>query len=295
VSQHSPETVTNSTSRQAGRFRQILPLLLAMLPAVCGFGFQVAGPRPQTLKSKVQQPPLAFHQYMVNLGEVPVQRSHAAAFSFTNRGDKAMKLRRLETSCGCLTQQFEQDVVAPGEDGRFRLWIQTASQSAGNKQYTCKAIYGPEDNPAVEYEADLVFRITLPVQSVVVTPKAMIFHQPNSHVTERMVDVTDLRFKRLRVIEATCQSKLLDVRALTDSDLTATEREEGVVGRIKVAVGAVPPGTHNAVIQIKTDDAEFDELVVPVLIYGPEATTDAGADHTDSNATRSLETPKFSD
>lgn len=266
-----------------------------MLPVVCGLGFQVAGPRPQALADRPQRPPLAFHQYMVNLGDVPVQRSHAAAFSFTNRADLAMKLRRLETSCGCLTQQFEQDVIAPGENGRFRLWVQTASQSAGSKQYTCKAIYGPVDDPSVEYKADLVFRITLPKQSVVVTPKAMIFHQPNSVVTERTVDVTDLRGKRLRVLEATSQSKLLGVNVLSPSILTKTEREEGVVGRVNVAVGAVPPGTHKAVIVIKTDDEEFDQLVVPILIYGPKARTDATADHTDKAASNTLDVPEIED
>jgi hypothetical protein len=271
----------------------LLPLMAAMIPVICGLGFHVAGPRPQLLQNDIKRPPLAFHQYMVNLGEVPVQRSHAAAFSFTNRGNQAMKLRRLETSCGCLTQQFEQEIVSPGENGRFRLWIQTASQSPGNKQYTCKAIYGPVDHPDIEYKADLVFRITLPAQSVVVTPKAMIFHQPNDHVTERSVDVTDLRFTRLRVLEAKCQSPLLAVGVLPVSELTTTERDEGVVGRIKVSVGAVPPGTHKAVIQIRTDDEEFDLLTVPILIHGPSATSDVGADHTDRTATRSPDEPVF--
>ncbi|NQV26278.1 MAG: DUF1573 domain-containing protein [Rhodopirellula sp.] len=236
---------------------------------------------------------------MVNLGDVPVQRSHAAAFSFTNRGTQPMKLRRLETSCGCLTQQFEQDVIAPGEDGRFKLWIQTASQSAGSKQYTCKAIYGPVDDPHVEFAADLIFRITLPEQSVVVTPKAMIFHQPNNQVTERTVDVTDLRSSRLRVLEANSRSKLLTVNVLPSTELTNAEREEGVVGRIHVAVGAVPSGTHNTVIIITTDDKEFDQLVVPVLIHGPDAKSDAGADHTDDrtddNSDKTPDVPTFED
>ena len=295
MSQHSADTTAQHKTKQRGRIRQLLPLLAAMLPVVCGLGFQIAGPRQQVLEDCPQRPPLAFHQYMVNLDEVPVQRSHAASFSFTNRGDQAMKLRRLETSCGCLTQQFEQDVIAPGKEGHFRLWVQTASQSAGSKQYTCQAIYGPVDDPSVEYKADLVFRITLPEQSVVVTPKAMIFHQPNSVVTERTVDVTDLRFKRLKVLEATSQSKLLRVNMLSPSILNKTEREEGVVGRVNVAVGKVPRGTHKAVILIKTDDEEFDQLVVPILIYGPEARTDATADHTDDAASNTLVVPEFED
>ena len=295
MSQHTVDSSTHNKPGNFSRFRQILPLLVAMLPVVFGLGFQAAGPRPQTMKVGKARSPLAFHQYMVNLGDVPVQRSHGANFSFTNRGEETIQLRRLETSCGCLTQQFEQDIIAPGEDGRFKLWIQTASQSPGSKQYTCQAIYGPVDKPDVEYKADLVFRITLPEQSVVVTPKAMIFHQPNSQITERPVDVTDLRFNRLKVLEATTQSKLLNVTVLPSSDLTRKEREEGVVGRLNVAVGAVPPGTHQAVIVINTDDEEFDQLVVPIMIYGPQATTDAGADHTDKITNTALNAPTFDD
>ncbi|MGZ0162775.1 MAG: DUF1573 domain-containing protein [Planctomycetales bacterium] len=295
MSQHTIDSSTHNKSANFSRIRQFLPLFVAMLPVVFGLGFQAAGPRPQTMEVGKARPPLAFHQYMVNLGDVPVQRSHGANFSFTNRGEETIQLRRLETSCGCLTQQFEQDIISPGENGRFKLWIQTASQSPGSKQYTCQAIYGPVDKPDVEYKADLVFRITLPEQSVVVTPKAMIFHQPNSQITERPVDVTDLRFKRLRVLEATTQSKLLNVTVLPSSDLTSKEREEGVVGRLNVAVGAVPPGTHQAVIVINTDDKEFDQLVVPVMIYGPQATTDVGADHTDKITNTALDAPTFDD
>ena len=295
MSQHTIDSSTHNKSANFSRIRQFLPLFVAMLPVVFGLGFQAAGPRPQTMEVGKARPPLAFHQYMVNLGDVPVQRSHGANFSFTNRGEETIKLRRLETICGCLTQQFEQDIISPGENGRFKLWIQTASQSPGSKQYTCQAIYGPVDKPDVEYKADLVFRITLPEQSVVVTPKAMIFHQPNSQITERPVDVTDLRFKRLRVLEATTQSKLLNVTVLPSSDLTSKEREEGVVGRLNVAVGAVPPGTHQAVIVINTDDKEFDQLVVPVMIYGPQATTDVGADHTDKITNTALDAPTFDD
>lgn len=295
MSQHTVDSSTHNKSGKFSRIRQILPLLVAMLPVVCGLGFQAAGPRPRTLDAVKERPPLAFHQYMVNLGDVPVQRSHGANFSFTNRGEQTIQLRRLETSCGCLTQQFEQDIIASGENGRFKLWIQTASQSPGSKQYTCQAIYGPVDNPDVEYKADLVFRITLPEQSVVVTPKAMIFHQPNSQITERPVDITDLRFNRLKVLSATTQSKLLNISVLPSSELTGREHEEGVVGRLNVAVGAVPPGTHQAVILIETDDEEFDQLVVPVMIYGPQATTDAGADHTDQIANTALDAPNFDD
>lgn len=253
----------------------MLPLLCSLLPLLCAFAFQLGGARGNSLKSVPDRSPLAFHQYMVNLGEVPSQRSHAATFWFTNRGAEPIELRRLETSCGCLTQNVRQKVVQPGEAGNFDLWIQSASQTSGAKQYTCQAVYGPVDSPEVEYRSDLVFRITLPEHSVSVSPRALIFHQPNSQVTEHFVDVTDLRGRKLNVLDVRTESPLASVELLRLRDLPVKDREEGVVGRLKVSVGAVPQGTHNAVVEILTDDAEFDRLQLPLRIFGPQASVDS--------------------
>ncbi|NQV26279.1 MAG: hypothetical protein HQ518_18145 [Rhodopirellula sp.] len=51
MSQHSANTIADNNTEKAAKIRQILPLLAAMLPALCGLGFQIAGPRSQKLES----------------------------------------------------------------------------------------------------------------------------------------------------------------------------------------------------------------------------------------------------
>jgi len=266
----APEPEVPSRSGTPRPVSAWLPLLASLLPVAAAIAFHLAGPRPQASAAGTSRPPLAFHHYSVNLGQVEPRRNHTAVFVFTNRGDTSVELRRLETSCGCLSDHTDKRVFGPGEEGEFYLRIQSASQSPGPKDYTCKAIYGPVGSPGVEYSEDLKFHINLPEQSVVLNPRALILHQPNGNPTTHTVEVKDLRDRPLTVQSATFDPPLADVRIVPSTDLTAAELNEGVRAHIQVTFGAVPPGRHECVIRIQTSDREFDVLKVPVRIHGPE-------------------------
>ena len=42
-----------------------------------------------------------------------------------------------------------------------------------------------------------------------------------------------------------------------------------------MTVGAVPPGKHQAFVEIATDDPDYPEVRVPVLVMGPAAAKSA--------------------
>ena len=44
---------------------------------------------------------------------------------------------------------------------------------------------------------------------------------------------------------------------------------------VLVTVGAVPPGKHQAFVEIATDDPDYPEVRVPVLVMGPAAAKSA--------------------
>ena len=250
-------------------------LLAVLLPMLLGFGFQHAGLRAQPSVPGPDRAPLAFHQFVVNLGEVTPQRNHYGRFSFTNRSTKRIELRRLETSCGCLKEVLEQRVFEPGERGQFQLRIQSANQTAGAKDYFCKVFYGPTDDPKVEFVEEVALRLVLPRQSVTLSPRVLMFHQPSAEPTSHPVDVTDFRSTRLRVLTAVCVPPLAEVTLVPVAELTADERTGGVVQRLQVTIGAVPPGTHECVVLIQTDDAEFTTLLLPMRIHGPGTSASA--------------------
>lgn len=234
-----------------------------------GFGFHQAGARPQPSVPVSDRPPLAFHQYVVNLGHVPSEPNHFARFAFTNRGDREMRIRRLESSCGCLTQQLEQRAFAPGERGHFRLRIQSAIQSPGPKDYTCKVFYGPTGDESVEFVEEVIFRLVLPEHSVTLNPRALVMQQPTSNPIRHRFEVRDLRGERLTVLAAVCEPPLAEITLLPRLELSLDEMRSGIMQRIEILVGAVPPGTHECVIVVQTDDAEFPTLQLPLRIHGP--------------------------
>ena len=250
------------------------PLAVALLPALLGFGFHHAGARPQFSEPGPARPPLAFHQYVVNLGPVPSEPNHFARFAFTNRSDHRVRIRRLESSCGCLTQQLEKREFAPGERGQFRLRIQSANQTPGPKDYTCKVFYGPTNDDSVEYMEEVVFRLVLPELSVTLNPRALVIQQPTADPIRHPFEVRDLRNKRLHVLGAACEPPLAEVRLLPREELTLDELRSGIIQRIEISVGAVPPGTHECVVVVQTNDADFPTLQMPLRIHGASSSSD---------------------
>lgn len=249
--------------------RALLPLL-ALVPCLSGFGFGIAGPRAATSNSTIRHDPLAFHQYMVNLGPAPARRNHSATFGFTNVSRRPMELRELKTSCGCISQQLEQRVFESGEPGRFNLTIQAANQSPGRKEYTCQVIYGPPDDESIAFSANLIFRVDLPKQSVTLVPRALIVHQYGKDRTTHTINVRDTRLRQLQVINAHVTPPMASVTLLSADELTAADNAEGIVQKLAVSIDDVSPGTHECIITIETDDLAYGTLRLPMRIYGPK-------------------------
>lgn len=245
-------------------------LLIALLPMCVAFCAQFF-PAEARSSSTITKPPLAFHQYSVNLGEVEPRRDHFARFTFTNRGTETIKIRKLETSCGCLTEHLKNRVFEPGEHGEFFLRVQSANQAPGLKNYTCKVLFGPPEKADVEYATDLTFRVVLPARSVSVSPRVLIFHQQTPTRTAHSVEILDLRDRRLDILDVSCDAPFVDVRLLDRSAISEDDRQRGVIERVQVLVENVPPGTHEHVIRIITNDDEFNLMQVPLRIHGPSA------------------------
>jgi hypothetical protein len=243
-------------------------MLAALLPACAAFCAQFFPSEAQS-SGAVNKPPLAFHQYSVNLGFVEPRRDYFARFSFTNRGAESIEIRKLETSCGCLTDHLKQRIFKPGERGEFFLRVQSANQTPGPKHYLCKVLFGPVSKPEVQYATDLKFRIHLPKRSVSVSPRVLIFHQHTPTRTVHHVDVMDLRDQGLKVLNVSCDAPFVKTSLLNRLLLSDDDRQRGVIERVQIVVEDVPTGTHELVVRIATDDDEFNLIKVPLRIHGP--------------------------
>jgi hypothetical protein len=62
---------------------------------------------------------LAWKTQHVSLRTVPLQRTTATAFEFTNTGDQPVTITSVDTSCDCLEAAASARVIAPGASGRI--------------------------------------------------------------------------------------------------------------------------------------------------------------------------------
>lgn len=259
------------------RFLDRLPAAGMALPCVLAVLAHIAGPRPGPVAAAPARPALAFQQYLVDLGHVPASENVLAHFDFANRGSQDVKITELAASCGCLQPHIKKEVYKPEESGFFTLRIQTANQAPGQKEFTVSVKY---NDPAPQ-EALVVLRVALPDDQVLVRPTALSFYQLGDEsqgeeltslqrigIAPQDFEVTDRRREHLNIQRVEC----------SNPDIQFERQEDGIDeagtwhGRFRVSIEkGLPPGRHQEVVRIFTDDPDdrYRVLRVPLYMEGP--------------------------
>ncbi|WP_298866504.1 DUF1573 domain-containing protein [uncultured Gimesia sp.] len=242
-------------------------LVLATLPLMTASYAHIAGSRPQKSKAGEPRPALAFETYLVDTGPVKeTTRTVGARFRFKNLSKHTVTVKKLVPSCGCLNPQLEKKVYLPNEVGEFQLKMETAGESPGQKEYFVDFNY--EDTQ--ERSTRLTLKLELPTRRLVVKPKALVVYQFTPGRTTHPVTVSDYR--------AGTDFKIISVESTTKyakAELGSLEIKNGIrQQKLNVIVeDTIPPGKHNGLIVIKTNDTDFPELFVPIIIQGPDRKT----------------------
>lgn len=246
--------------------RRIL-LTLATLPFIAASIAYWTGSSTQKSTAGESRPALAFETYLVDTGMVKeTARAVGARFRFKNLSDQTVTVKDLVPSCGCLQPQLEKKVYEPGEIGEFQLKMETAGESPGQKEYFVDFKY---EDP-VERSTRLTFKLELPVRRLVIKPKALVIYQFTPGRTIHPVTVSDYRGgNSFEIISLKSTTKYAKV------ELKQPEENDGIrQQKLEVIVeDLVPPGKHNGLIVIKTNDPDFPELYVPLIIQGPDQKT----------------------
>ncbi len=236
---------------------------LLLLPAFWAFVSYVQGAVPTPMAEGPPRPALVFNQYLVDLGKVPPQRFVHAYFRFVNRGTGDVDIKELFPSCGCLKPKIERKHYAPGEAGEFFLRIETAQENPGDHEYFLDINY-VDPQPRV---ARVTFKVHLPDRQVLVEPPGLIFYQLSPVDSTREVVITNFRDKPLNVTEARSSSKYVTVEVLpSERDVEGNQLIRANI----TASGHVPPGRQRAMVVFSTDDPEFSEIGVHIVLHGPE-------------------------
>lgn len=240
---------------------RLMILTAALAPVAVAAVFHFRGPSAQASRPSERRATLVFDQYSVNWGKVPPAPVIRALYRFTNHGDDTVKITKLEPSCGCITPRLNKKEFAPGESGSFTLQAQTASQKPGPQEMHVIVYY---EDPAPK-RAKLLFKFDLPAQEkrVAVEPRALIFYHSGQGTPPQDVFVSDTRENPLRVTKAECNAKFVAV------EIHETKTKEGgsTLTRLTVAVTKdAPKGSHQPVITIHTDDAQYPAITVPLRV-----------------------------
>lgn len=268
--------------------------LMAWTLALCPISLATlfhTGIRSVPLSIEVQpRPALAFHQYAVDLRKIhPTAEAHAI-FIFHNRGSEPVQITGLEPSCGCLTPILQGDhdkVIPAGEHGRILVRMQPANSTVGPHEYTVNVKY-TDPQPR---EVQLTMKLEIPPTTITVSPPALIvYHPEGSEPTPYDFTITDGRGKRFEVTDISVNSDLVEA-VIGETGRTATGNFQQII-RVSIA-GDLPPERTQALLRIMTDDPDFPELRVPLMLQGQSPTMDAegdlGLDHEHRHVKTSVE------
>jgi hypothetical protein len=217
----------------------------------------LAGAALIALTATTARADLVFAKPAVNAGEVRCGTPLKQKFAFTNQGPGAAEVADLRASCGCLKPSLEKRTYLPGESGELMLEVHTLSQSAGEHTWRLQVAYraGGEMRAAeLTVQGQIVTEITVHPAALTVFTESAATHE---------IVLTDLRERPLTVTGVQASSPHL---AATVKQ-TATDGAGHRVVTVALSLSpACPDGRHEETIAIQTDDAEYRELTVPVIV-----------------------------
>ncbi|MFI4850446.1 DUF1573 domain-containing protein [Gimesia chilikensis] len=242
-------------------------LTLATLPFVLSSIAYWNGSTVQKSMAGAPRPALAFETFLVDRGMIKeTERVVGARFRFKNLSDQTVTVKELIPSCGCLQPHLEKRVYEPHESGEFILKMETAGESPGQKELFVDFKY--EDT--MERVARLTFKVELPIRRLVVKPKALVIYQFTPGRTVHPVTVSDYRGGKdfeITSVKSTSKYAKVELGALENNDGLRQQKVDVIVEDL------VPPGKHDGLVVIKTNDTDFPELYVPLIIQGPDQKT----------------------
>ncbi|HBN77401.1 MAG TPA: hypothetical protein DD473_16660 [Planctomycetaceae bacterium] len=251
--------------------KTFLTVLLAVFPVI-GSAWASSSPSPKKFTAPGSQKELAMHIHMVHMREVDLREGKAVAeFSFHNASQSPLTISKIKPSCGCVTIRMqEQEAFQPGENHKFYVEVDTAGETSGLHEYTIDIAYHTEDSKTSEQEK-VLFRVEVPEKKVTVKPRALIFYQLSEQKTKQTVTLTDFRDRsHFEVLEIASSLDSIQI----ENQQTGQDEYGHLQITFDVAVsGKVPSGRQTQQISVTTTDAEFSQIKIPVLLYGPQAET----------------------
>ena len=181
-------------------------------------------------------------------------------FTVVNRGPGAVEMIGTLTSCGCVAPLVGERVLAPGQETTVRVEINTLVQAVGPQSWTVTL----HSRPVAQAEADDALTLTVRgsvVAEVRIEPTTLIL-AADAPVPATLT-LTDIRPQPLRLLAV--RTTLPSLRA--DLDEAKQDGAGKAVRTVRLTVRPdCPPGRHEAIVSLHTDDPAYADLRVPVTV-----------------------------
>lgn len=220
------------------------------------------------------RPPLAFGEYLLNLGRLPDGVAARGVFRFRNVGESPLTILGFAPSCGCLNPRLEERSYAPGASGAFAVFADTANELSTNedslKQHHVDVRYDAGEGERTER---VHLKFVLPARHVTVEPRSLLVYQFGTMPTTREIKVTDPRTPPVTITAVESTSPRVAVEASL-----AESTDDPARATIAVTIPADLDRNVNAVLKLHTDDPANPVLFVPVQAFVRDATSSGVAE-----------------
>ena len=264
---------SNSTTGEQVRFAGLL--LAACLPA---FAAVLAGTVPQGRPfAAAPLKGLSFDQHHVDLLEVDPQPTIPVYFRFTTQSSGAVKILKLTPSCGCLhprlfmgEEQFlpksESVTFESDTEGGIYVSVSTANEEPGPHDYSVEVDY---DDGQLRKEL-VTFHLVIPEQKILVEPNQLVVYQLDGAEATREVRITDARGGELEITKAYWSREIVGADLQIGARVKTSDGYWSIPVEVSVAAN-VPSDLQRAFLVLETNDAEYPQIRLPVMLQGRPA------------------------
>ena len=189
----------------------------------------------------------------VDLGVIRGGQKIAHRFELANDGAESIEILDLQRGCGCLAPRLDQRVIPAGGKTSLAVELRTLGQSDGPHAWNLQVQYriGQETKTL-----PLTLRGTVK-NDITVQPAILGLHVTKT--VEQEITLTDFRATPLRVIDAEARGAGVRVAKI---------ERAGKTTKVLVSADAalLAPGRHEGRLTITTDDLDYGQLQVPIVV-----------------------------
>jgi hypothetical protein len=190
---------------------------------------------------------VGFEPATIDLGALPWNTTVPFTAGFVNRGDSALVIKELETSCGCLLvrEDYRGATVRPGENIQLEGSVDTEYR-VGPAVRTVTLTASPDS----AYELSLSFEVRPTYR---LSPERLRFTFENPSPQDLLL---------------TSEQGVELVHVVADKPWVLCTLEDRAV-EIDVDWAFLPPGEHHAALNVYTTDAHVPGVQVPLTAQRP--------------------------